>query len=87
MKSNKSNPSPNDKHSERDLKRTSQYAAKCHENLQTRLQDREHFKRRQLFTFFLILEFVNKGMKSAQINFTPKDSSVSKEIEGLNGTK
>lgn len=82
MKSNKSNPSPNDKNSERDLKGKSQYAAKCHEKLQTRMQDREHFNRGQLFTFFFILEFVNKGMKSAQINFTPKDSSVSKEIEG-----
>lgn len=32
---------------------------------------------------FLILEFVNKGMRSAQIKFTPKDSTLSKNIRGF----
>lgn len=33
-------------------------------------------------SFFFILEFVNKGMKSAQIKFTPKDSLLTNKIEG-----
>lgn len=82
VKFNKSNPSPNDNHSERDLKGKVNmlqnvmniYRPGCKiENIT--IED-------NYLRFFLILEFVNKGMRSAQIKFTPKDSSLSKIFEG-----